>query len=75
MNVRGVDAIILLGKRLESWVLSLFSMQPCLHHLQINHMTFYKQLQLFLSLSLFFPSLPNILTLLQQRDVNLNELS
>jgi len=32
MNVRGADAIILLGKRLESWVFSSFSIQPCLHH-------------------------------------------
>ncbi len=51
MNVRGADAIVLLGKRLESWVFSSFSIQPCLHHPQINHMTFYKQLQLFSSLS------------------------
>lgn len=52
MNVRGADAIVLLGKRLESWVFSSFSIQPCLHHPQINHMTYYKQLQLFSSLSL-----------------------
>lgn len=44
MNVRGEEAIVLLGRRPETGVFSSFSIQPGLH----PHMTFCMHLQLFL---------------------------